>query len=50
LFNGEHLHLILPVVEPLMTGTDKFKQAAAAEMLTGLLSGILPVLYRCIHI
>jgi hypothetical protein len=33
-----------------MTGTDKFKQAAAAEMLTGLLRGILPVLYRCIHI
>ncbi|KAG2113318.1 hypothetical protein BD769DRAFT_1754600 [Suillus cothurnatus] len=46
LFNGEHLHLILPVVEPLMTGTDKFKQAAAAEMLTGLLRSILPVLYR----
>ncbi|KAG2149717.1 armadillo-type protein [Suillus cothurnatus] len=39
LFNGEHLHLILPVVEPLMTDTDKFKQAAAAEMLTGLLRG-----------
>ncbi|KAG1755009.1 uncharacterized protein EDB91DRAFT_1096702 [Suillus paluster] len=39
LFNGEHLHLILQAVEPLMTDADKFKQAAAAEMLTGLLRG-----------
>ncbi|KAG1757297.1 hypothetical protein EDB19DRAFT_1924203 [Suillus lakei] len=39
LFNGEHLHLILAVVEPLMTDADKFKQAAAAEILTGLFRG-----------
>lgn len=39
LFNGEHMHLILRIVEPLMTDADKFKQAAAAEILTGLLRG-----------
>lgn len=50
LFNGEHMHLILRIVEPLMIDADKFKQAAAAEILTGLLRGILPALYCCIHI
>jgi hypothetical protein len=50
LFNGEHMHLILRIVEPLMTDADKFKQAAAAEILTGLLHSILPALYSCIHI
>ncbi|KAG2062138.1 hypothetical protein BDR06DRAFT_978583 [Suillus hirtellus] len=39
LFNGEHMHLILPIVEPLMIDAYKFKQAAAAEILTGLLRG-----------
>lgn len=33
-----------------MIDADKFKQAAAAEILTGLLRGILPVLYHRIYI
>jgi len=50
LFNGEDLHQVLSVVEPLMTDADKFKQAAAAEILTGLLRGIIAILYRCVYV
>jgi proteasome activator subunit 4 len=32
----------LPVIEPLLTDPDKFKQRAAAEILSGLLRGTLP--------
>ncbi|KAG1788530.1 uncharacterized protein HD556DRAFT_1496793 [Suillus plorans] len=39
LFNGDHMHSILPIVESLMIDADKFKQAAAADILTGLLRG-----------
>jgi proteasome activator subunit 4 len=40
LFDGEDLHQILSALEPLVTDADKFKQAAAAEILTGLLRGM----------
>ena len=35
------LQELLNVVEPLLAGTDKFQQAAAAEIMTGLLRGML---------
>jgi proteasome activator subunit 4 len=47
LFNGEDLHQVLSVVEPLVTDADKFKQAAAAEILTGLLRGMSGVRFFC---
>lgn len=49
LFNGEDLHQILSVVEPLVTDADKFKQAAAAEILTGLLRGMSDVRFGCVY-
>ncbi|KIK95621.1 hypothetical protein PAXRUDRAFT_826811 [Paxillus rubicundulus Ve08.2h10] len=39
MFDGANLKDLLDVIEPLVTITDKFQQAAAAEILTGLLRG-----------
>ncbi|KAN0100847.1 hypothetical protein V8E55_000831, partial [Tylopilus felleus] len=39
MFENATLQDLLDVVEPLLASTDKFKQAAAAEILTGLLRG-----------
>jgi hypothetical protein len=40
MFEGANLKDLLDVIEPLLTITDKFQQAAAAEILTGLLRGM----------
>lgn len=44
MFENATLQDLLDVVEPLLASTDKFKQAAAAEILTGLLRGMLYLL------
>lgn len=41
MFEDATLQDLLDVVEPLLANTDKFQQAAAAEILTGLLRGVL---------
>lgn len=41
MFGDATLQDLLDTVEPLLASTDKFQQAAAAEMLTGLLRGTL---------
>jgi proteasome activator subunit 4 len=49
LFNGEDLRQILSVVEPLVIDADKFKQGAAAEILTGLLRGMSGMPFCCVR-
>lgn len=41
MFEDAPLQDLLDIVEPLLASTDKFQQAAAAEILTGLLRGML---------
>jgi proteasome activator subunit 4 len=39
MFEDELLKTVLPVIEPLLVDTDRFKQRAGAEILTGLIRG-----------
>ena len=40
MFEGEFVDEFFEVVEPLWTDSDRFKQRAAAEMITGLVRGV----------
>lgn len=39
MFEHRFLDQILPVLEPLLTDNDRYKQRAVAELLAGLLRG-----------
>jgi hypothetical protein len=39
MFEGEYLDVVLAVIEPLWTDTDRFKQRAAAELIGGVMRG-----------
>lgn len=47
MFANATLPDLLDIVEPLLASTDKFQQAAAAEILTGLLRGMLYGTHIC---
>lgn len=49
MFEDATLQDLLDTVEPLLANTDKFQQAAAAEILTGLLRGMLIGTYICTY-
>lgn len=40
-FEDRHLDTILKSIDPLLTDPDRFKQRAGAEVLVGLLRGII---------
>jgi proteasome activator subunit 4 len=39
MFGRDKVHLILPIIDPLVTDSDKYRQRAASEVLAGLLRG-----------
>jgi len=49
MFEDAALQDLLDTVEPLLASTDKFQQAAAAEILTGLLRGMLIATHTCTY-
>ena len=39
MFGKDKVDLVLPIIDPLVTDSDKYKQRAASEVLAGLLRG-----------